>query len=182
MVDALVDAGYRVVLSGVAGNHGENRVNGKAFTDWEDNDDLAVIEQVGDILASNPDRYSNVSTYLPAMLSMTVDVCGTRVGFAHGHQMRGGSSQGAATKVEKWWTSQIVGGQPTAPAQVLVTGHLHHFICSEAIGRTHLQCPAMDPGSRWWTEMSGQASPAGMLTFCAGSVYGKRGYGDLEII
>ena len=180
MVDALVDAGYRVVLTGVAGNHGENRSNGKAFTDWEDNDDLAVIEQVGDILTGNPERYANVSTFLPSMLSMTLDVCGTPVGFAHGHQM-GGKTPGM-TRGEKWWKDQIVGGQPTAPAQILVTGHFHHFTISEAIGRTHMQCPAMDPGSRWWTETSGQASPAGMLTFGAGAVYGKRSYGDLEII
>lgn len=177
MVDALVDAGYPIVLTGVAGNHGENRANGKTFTDWEDNDDLAMIEQVGDILASNPDRYGSVSTYLPKMLSMTVDIYGARVGFAHGHQVRGG-----ALKVGAWWKDQIVGGQPTASAQILVTGHFHHLVVNEAMGRTHMQCPAMDPGSRWWTEMSGQSSPAGMLTFAAGECYGGRGYGDLAIL
>jgi len=181
MVDDITDAGYRIVLSGVAGNHGENRKNGKAFTDWEDNDDLAVVEMVGEILAANPERYANVSVYLPEMLSMTLDICGVNVGFAHGHQMRGGGAN-AAVKVEKWWSGQIVGNQPTASARILVTGHLHHFICSEGIGRTHFQCPAMDGGSQWFVESSGQSAPAGMLTLGVGAVYGDRGYGDVEIL
>jgi len=181
MVDDITDAGYRIVLSGVAGNHGENRLNGKAFTDWEDNDDLAVIEQVGEICAANPERYANMSVFLPEMLSMTLDICGVNVGFAHGHQMRGGGGN-AAAKTEKWWSGQIVGNQPTASAQILVTGHLHHFICSEGIGRTHFQCPASDGGSRWFTESSGQSSPAGLLTIGVGTAYGVRGYGDVEIL
>ena len=184
MVDDITDAGYRIVLSGVAGNHGENRnASGKAFTDWEDNDDLAVIEQVGEILAANPERYSGVSVYLPEMLSMTLDVCGVNVGFAHGHQIRGGAN-GAMNKIEKWWLDQIGGNQPTAAAKILITGHFHHFVCSEGGigGRTHFQCPAIDPGSRWFTESSGKYSPAGLLTIGVGSAYGERGYGDVEIL
>jgi len=185
MVDDITDAGYRIVLSGVAGNHGENRGNGggKSFTDLEDNDDLAAVEQVGEILAANPERYAGVSVYLPDKLSMTLDICGVNVGFAHGHQIRGGAS-GAMNKIEKWWLDQIGGGQPTAPAQILVTGHFHHFICSEGGigGRTVMQAPAMDPGSDWFTESSGKSSPAGLLTIGVGSAYGVRGYGDVEIL
>lgn len=180
LVDRLVDYGVRVVLTGVPGNHGENRKDGKAFTDFLDNDDLAVIEQVGEIMGAHPARYGDVATFLPDDLSMTLDVCGVRVGFAHGHQIRGGGH--AAKRVEEWWSKQIVGNQPTATAQILVTGHLHHFVCSEALGRTVLQCPAMDPGSFWYTATSGQSSPAGMLTFAVGGAYGARGFGDLQIL
>ena len=182
LVDFLVDAGYRVVLTAVAGNHGENRGNGsgKSFTTFEDNDDLAVVEQVGEIIAANPDRYGGVTVFLPTELSMTLDICGVPVGFAHGHQTRGGATP--AVKVANWWRDQIVGYGATADAQILVTGHYQHLVVSESSGRTHLQCPAMDPGSRWWTEMSGQSSPAGLLTFCVGEMYGPRGYGDLVVL
>ena len=184
MVDDLVDAGYRVVLSGVAGNHGEQRGGGnKAITDPEDNDDLAVIEQVGEILAANPERYAGVSVYVPEMLSMTLNICGVNVGFAHGHQVKG-AAKGEMNKIETWWLGQIGGNEPTAPAKILITGHFHHFVYSEGGigGRTHFQCPAMDPGSRWFTDSSGKHSPAGLLTLGVGSAYGDRGYGDVEIL
>ncbi|MFZ9162692.1 MAG: hypothetical protein ACO21Q_08705, partial [Burkholderiaceae bacterium] len=63
-VDNLTGKIPRIVLAAVPGNHGENRLNGKAFTRSTDNDDLAVVEQVAEILAANPDRYGAVSTVL----------------------------------------------------------------------------------------------------------------------
>ena len=181
LVDALVDAGYRVVLTGVAGNHGENRNGaGKAYTTPEDNDDLAVIEQVGEILDANPDRYAGVTTFLPKSLAMCIDVCGVPVGFYHGHGANRGSN--AVAKVADWWTGQIVGMQDVADARILVTGHYHHLSINEQTSRTHMQCPAMDPGSRWWTETTGQHSPAGMLTFVVGAGVGPRGWSDLMVL
>lgn len=180
-VDALVDAGYRVVLTGVAGNHGENRNGaGKAYTTPEDNDDLAVIEQVGDICASNPGRYAGVSVYLPSSLAMCVDICGVPVGFYHGHGATRGAN--AVAKVANWWTGQIVGMLDVADARILVTGHYHHLSINEQTSRTHMQCPAMDPGSRWWTETTGQHSPAGMLTFVVGAGVNARGWCDLMVL
>jgi len=178
-VDAVVDAGYPLVLTGVAGNHGENRRDGKAFTDPTDNDDLAVLEQVAEVLAANPDRYASVSTFLPSTLSMALDVCGVPVGFTHGHVARGGSHP--VSKIENWWTGQVMGMQPVADARILVTGHYHHLIVSESTGRTHFQCPAMDPGSQWWTQSTGQSSPPGVLTFVVDSA-AARGWCDMELL
>jgi hypothetical protein len=180
VVDRMVDRGLTVVLSAVAGNHGENREQGKAITTPDDSDDLAVFEQVGEILASNPDRYSNVSVFLPPALSMTLDIAGVPVGFTHGHIARGGT--GPVGKIEKWWTGQVMGFGPVADARILVTGHYHHLLVVESTGRTHLQCPAMDGGSGWWTESTGQHSPAGMLTFLAGTDCGPRGWDELRVL
>jgi hypothetical protein len=74
-----------------------------------------------------------------------------------------------------------MGRQPIADADILITGHYHHFICSETSGRTFMQAPAMDGGSSWWTDISGQNSPAGLLTLGIGTGYGPRGWGDLHI-
>ena len=126
-------------------------------------DDLAVFEQVGEVLAANTERYSQVTLFLPSDLSMTLDVCGVPVGFAHGHVARG--SGHPVQKIEKWWTGQVMGFQPVADARILVTGHYHHLLLSESTGRTHMQCPAMDGGSAWWTSSTGQSSPAGVLSF-----------------
>ncbi len=180
LVDRLVDAGYRVVLSAVAGNHGENRgTAGKAYTTVDDSDDLAVFEQVAEVLAANPDRYGAVSCYLPSALSMTLDICGVPVGFTHGHVASGGAN--AAAKIEKWWTGQVMGFQPVADARILVTGHYHHLLVVESTGRTHMQCPAMDGGSDWWTTSTGQSSPSGMLTFTVAAGSG-RGWDDLAVL
>lgn len=180
-VDVAAPLAERVVIAGVPGNHGENRRDGKSFTTWTDNDDLAVIEETAEICAANPERYGHVSAVLARDLTLVLGVSGVNVGLAHGHQFgRGGGH--AAGKAEKWWTGQIMGRQPIADADILVTGHLHHLVVAESSGRTHIQCPAQDGGSYWWTAQTGQHSPAGQLMFGVGRAYGARGWGDLDIV
>jgi len=179
LVERMVKIGLRVVLGAVPGNHGENRnSSGKAYTTWTDNDDLAVFDQVAEILEHNSERYANVSVPLGAIaedLTMTLDVCGVLIGFAHGHQIR----QGGPTT---WWMKQSHGKQPIGKADVLCVGHKHHFALSEGSGRVWFQCPAMDGGSYWWTAQEGASSPSGVLTFLAGTGCGERGWSDLAII
>jgi hypothetical protein len=171
----------RVVIAGVPGNHGEARRDGKAYTTWTDNSDLAVIEETAEICAANPERYGHVSTVLARDLTLVLGVSGVNVGLAHGHQFgRGGGH--AAAKAEKWWTGQIMGRQPIADADILITGHLHHLVIAESTGRTHIQCPAQDGGSYWWTAQTGSHSPSGQLMFGVGRGYGARGWGDLDIV
>ena len=177
-VDALVDLDLAVVLGAVPGNHGENRRNGQAYTTWTDNDDLAVFEQVAEILAHNADRYGAVSVPLGGIaddLTLVLDVAGVPVGFAHGHQIKRGGP-------EAWWKGQALGRQPIGDAELLCIGHKHHLMISEAPGRTILQAPAMDGGSYWWTAQTGQNSPAGMLTFHAGAGCGPRGWDNLALL
>ncbi len=49
----------------VPGNHGENRKNGRLFTDRGDNDDVAVFEAVCDILSANPDAFGHGYLWYP---------------------------------------------------------------------------------------------------------------------
>lgn len=190
-VDTVIDLVSSVMLMAVPGNHGENRnENGKAYTTWTDNSDLAVFEQVFEALQENPGRYGHVSLELPGEtdvpgqpsdpLVLVREVAGVKLGAHHGHAIRSGTH--AITKIEKWWATQALGNRPVASADLLVVGHLHHFVMSEATGRTILQAPANDGGSYWWTVSSGQSSPPGLLTFGIGLDYGARKWGDLEII
>jgi hypothetical protein len=183
-IDSFLEFGLPIVAMGVPGNHGENRKGGKAFTNWLDNRDYAAFETVSEIIASNPDRYGNVSIPLNALndddLTMTLDLAGVPVAFAHGHQFRSGANSQA--KMEGWWKSQAMGRTGVADASILCAGHLHHFVLSEGTGRTVIQVPAMDGGSKWFTATAGSSSPAGMVTLLVGSGVGIRGWGDLLIV
>jgi predicted phosphodiesterase len=181
-VDAVLDLAPRIVLAAVPGNHGENRRDGKAFTNVAtDNDDLSTVETVAEIMAANPDRYGHVATMLARDYTMALDVNGVVVAFTHGHTAR--NSGHAAHVMEEWWRGQVMGRQAVADADILVVGHRHHLIVSEATSRTLLQCPAMDGGSDWFTASTGKHSPSGMLTFGVGrEAYGVRGWGDLAVL
>jgi len=180
-VDSVLPLAPRIVLGAVPGNHGENRnSSGKAYTTATDNDDLAVFEGVAEILAANPDRYGHVHTVLAESNTLVLDVAGVPVAFAHGHKANGGGHP--AAKLEGWWKGQVMGRQPVADAAILITGHFHHLIVSETTGRTFMQVPAMDGGSEWWTDQTGQNSATGTLCLGVGEGYGARGWGDLIVL
>lgn len=180
-IDSVLSLAPRIVLGAVPGNHGENRGSGgKAYTTAIDNDDLAIFEQIGEVLAANPDRYGHVSVVLAESNTLVLDVAGVPVAFAHGHKANGGGHP--AAKLEAWWKGQVMGRQPVADAAILITGHYHHLIVSETTGRTFMQVPAMDGGSEWWTDQTGQNSAAGTLCLGVGEGYGARGWGDLVVL
>jgi hypothetical protein len=183
-VDTLLPHVEKIVLAAVPGNHGENRNSaGKAYTTWTDNDDLAIFEGVSEVLQANPERYGQVSVPLGAIadnLTLTLDVGGIPVAFAHGHQFTGSGASQAV--MEKWWRDQIMGRQAVADAEMLFAGHRHHLVISESTGRTVFQCPSMDSGSYWFTARTGNNSPAGTLAVGIGTDYGTRGWGDFAIL
>lgn len=178
MVDDLVSLGYPVTLTAVPCNHGENRNgDGKAYTTPDDNHSLTVVEGVQEACNANPDRYTDVTFAYAQDLTLVLDVCGVNVGMTHGHQVRGGAAS-AAAKIEKWWQGQIMGCQPIASADMMLTAHLHHLQISEETGRTVIVAPAADGGSHWFSSATGKNSPRGMLTLTIGDAH-PRGWGDL---
>jgi hypothetical protein len=177
-IDLHVDLAPVVNVGAVPGNHGENRANGKSITTVTDNDDLAVFDQVSEALAKNPDRYGHVAFHIADDLVLVCDVEGVCVAWTHMHQGNGSGER----NIQKWWEGQVMGNRPVARAQILNTAHYHHFLCSEATGRTVIQMPAMDGGSGWWTDKTGQNSPAGMLSYLAGVACGPRLWSDLAVL
>lgn len=181
MVDDLVTAGYPVTVTAVPCNHGENRNgDGRAYTTVDDNASLTIVEGIEEVCAANPGRYAAVDFAYARDLTLVLDICGVNVGMTHGHQIRGGGAASAAAKVEKWWTGQVMGCQPIAAADLLLTAHLHHLQISEETGRTVIIAPALDGGSYWYTSATGRTSPRGMLTLTIGSAH-PRGWGDLHV-
>ena len=156
-----------VQVLAVGGNHGENRNgSGKSYTSLNDNDDVAIVEQVAEILETNPEAYGHIQFAIPKdRLSITAEAAGWVLGITHGHSARRGGA-GTEQKLRRWLEGQSLGRRSVGGADVLVSGHYHHFRVADWGGCVWLQAPAMDGGSDWWQEMSGEKSESGILTFC----------------
>lgn len=159
----------------VGGNHGENRKNGKAFTTFADNDDVAVFESVAEILAENPQTYGHINFLVPHdELAVTVDVGGTIIGITHGHLGgRNGTAGLAHTKVWNFWRDQAFGDAPVGDADVLINGHYHYFNWCINGPRNHIQVPALDT-STWFEQASGMGTQHGMVSFLSGPKHVER--------
>lgn len=164
-----------VTAAVAASNHAQHRVNGKMVGPPSDDWGIETMQQVADAFNCNPDAYGHVRFVLPEKWQETVsvDVAGTVVGLSHGHQVR------SPGKIVDWWRGQTFGEQPVAAARILLTGHFHHFRAEEVgSGKLWLQAPALDNGSSWYSNTSGDDSRAGLLVFSVGS----DGWSDLEIL
>jgi hypothetical protein len=158
-----------------ASNHAQHRVNGKMVGPPTDDWGIETMQQVADAFAVNEGAFGHVKFILPETWQETVsvDVAGTVVGLSHGHQVRNPS------KVVDWWRGQTFGEQPVAAARILLTGHFHHFRAEEVgSGKLWVQAPALDNGSSWYSNWSGDDSRAGLLVFSVG----PDGWSDLVIL
>jgi len=153
-----------VVVACVPGNHGENRKNGKAFTTFGDNFDVAIFDEAAEIFQENP-AFKHVKFVIPENdLWLTLDVSGTIIGLAHGHQFRTGGRY-SHQKAVAWLSGQAFGMTEMGDADILISGHFHHLFVVNEGKRTLMQCPSVDGGSDWFENMTGKSSYAGTLTF-----------------
>lgn len=154
----------QIIVAAVGGNHGENRNTGKAYTGAADNDDIAIVEQVAEVLSANPEAFGHVKFVIAHdNLTLTIPSAGWVLGISHGHLSRSGT--GVEGKLRNWFGAQAAGKQPIGDSDVLVTGHYHHLRVADWGGCVWLQAPALDGGSEYWRVMAGESSETGMLTF-----------------
>lgn len=172
-----------MIVTCVPGNHGQRRKDGKAFTTWGDNADVEAFEVAREILAANQEAYGHIRWIVPDQeQTVTVDASGFIVGFAHGHQFRGGS--GSQGKALAWWRNMAMNRSAIGDADCLVSGHFHHFqvhcegVADSKLGRTWMQAPALDPGSPWWEHQGGAPTQQGTLTFACN----QDGWTDVAIL
>lgn len=149
-----------VVVAGIPGNHDEANRPLHTYTDSWAIDAVSAVRDALE-LAGN---YDHVTLHTPARdeLTLTLDVCGTVVGMAHGHQWRAGQ---AVT----WWAKQSHGRQPVGDADLLLSAHLHHLrIEHTGSDKTWLQVPALESGSQWWKHRTGEWGQPGIVTALVG--------------
>lgn len=172
MVKTFAPLATRVIVPAIPGNHDEAvRVGNSMATTYTDSFALDAASAVADALADHPD-YKHVSFVFPKYdtLTVTLDICGTVVGLIHGHQCRG--------KAVDWWAKQAHGQQDIGEATLLLSGHYHHLKIEQTGRKTWIQAPALDGGSTWFENSTGQAAPAGMLTLTVGN----GGWSDVVIL
>jgi hypothetical protein len=161
----------RIIVPVVPGNHDEVQRVGKVQRRYDDSWALEGAVAVADALKL-ASGYEHVSFVFPGRdeLTITLDVAGTPVGFAHGHQF--------GRDPVKWWSGQAHGMQPIGSATLLLGAHLHHLRVEQGGAKTFIQIPALDGGSTWWRHKTGQDAPAGMVSM----LIGHGGWKDLAVL
>lgn len=153
----------RLVVPVVPGNHDEaiRDSSGKAMTNFGDSFSTEIAVSVSEILKENP-AFDHVEVMVPQgeELTLTVDISGTIVGLAHGHQF--------GADPMKWWANQAHGHQPIGSSTLLLAGHLHHLRIHRPGLKTFIQIPALDGGSTWYRHRTGQDSLPGILSLVVG--------------
>lgn len=161
----------RIIVPVVPGNHDEVQRVGKVQRRYDDSWAIEGAAAVADALKL-ASGYEHVSFVFPARdeLTITLDVAGTVVGFAHGHQF--------GRDPVKWWAGQAHGMQDVGSATLLLAAHLHHLRIEQGGAKTFIQIPALDGGSVWWRHKTGQDAPAGMVSL----LIGDGGWRDLAVL
>ena len=153
-----------LIVPVVPGNHDEtHRI---MMTDPIDSWQIEVVAAVQDACAENP-ALAHVKFYYPKPdnATLAIDLGGTIIGMAHGHQSK---------DMGKWIAGQATGRTPVGSADILLTGHFHHFRADQVGPRLWIQVPAMDGGSAWFRDKSGLESPTGIVSLVVGDGYDPR--------
>lgn len=170
-VKAFAPLTENLVIPVVPGNHDES--HRQLITDPMDSFQVDIVQQVLDICKENPDMQHVTGRFANRDNStLTVNLSGTYVAFAHGHQTRGDAA--------KWWQSHALGQTDLGTAEVLITAHYHHWKSQNVGPRLWVQVPALDGGSAWFKDSRGLDSPTGIVSLVVGKGYDPRR--DLVVI
>lgn len=162
-LDRLAPLYERVTVLVVGGNHGENRIEGNRTT-RADNDDCLVFENAARATERDP-RLQHVSFVIaqdePAK---TLDVHGWILATTHGQAF----GKGAGTpevKAHNWFRGQAAGHLPAGDAHLLISHHFHHYAVRDWGACQWVQTPANDGGSPQHSDVTGETSLPGMLSW-----------------
>jgi hypothetical protein len=156
-----------LVIPVVPGNHDES--HRQLITDPMDSWQVEIVQQVLDICKDNPALAHVTGRFAERdNTTLAVDLSGTLVGFAHGHQIR---------DPEKWLAGQALGQTAVGGAEVLISAHYHHYAVKQLGPRLWIQTPALDGGSFWFADrrgLGGGNTPTGIVSLVVGKGYDPR--------
>ena len=166
-IRTLAQSHAHLTVTGVTSNHCQWRKGKDVLGKPSDDYGLYLKRQLEKALRLNT-FYDHVEFEYPEPWDETVavNIAGTKLAFAHGHQVNN------PNQIVDWWKKQAFGGQASADADVLVTGHFHHFRMEEVTAnpktnksRVWIQAPTLDNGSSWVRNKWGNDSTPGLIVF-----------------
>lgn len=178
-----------VLFVSVLSNHSEwtrQGTVGKSVTNDADNADGFLAETMARALEGRPD-FDHVRWLIPHdQMTVAATVSGVRCAYAHGHKMPG------SPRELEWIRGQSVrllredGEEP----RLWFTAHRHHLDVKDFGAYWRMQHPALDAGSKWFTDHTGLWSTAGTLTCLVGEheqaggalSSGGKGWSDLAVL
>lgn len=147
----------------VSSNHGAHRLGpkspaGDAHADYG----IVIANLIGRALSLNREAFGHVTVQTPEpyMESLAFTTSRSRIGVVHSHQA------GHVDKIGDWWKGQSHGNMPTADARILIAGHWHSLrVQHSGDARWIMVGSASDRGSSWFTNLKGEQSQSGMMSF-----------------
>jgi hypothetical protein len=150
-------------------NHGTLARQGHDnITDDADNATGFVGDMLEKICNLHPDL-ANISWHVPRdEMITTITASGVNIAAAHGHKVSGREDHWLAAQ------SQLLTQSKKFIPDLWFTAHKHHAAVTDFGPYTRIQATTVDPGSKWWTDISGMYSRPGVTTFVVGeSLPGK---------
>lgn len=149
-----------VSMAAVPGNHGEAvRFGAKGITKYDDSHDTESLIAVSEAAHMNEEAFGHVRFYVPDNDELTVvlEVAGTRVAHAHGHQWK-------PNQHFNWWKGQAFNIKSAMhDADLLLAGHTHHEFVDTDGPRKFLQVPALESESTWYRHQKGTDGDPGIV-------------------
>jgi predicted phosphodiesterase len=167
----------KVTVTCAGGNHGEHRQNGKRHTGFADNDDVAVFEQLTEILQQSP--HTNIQYRIPTdQMAVSIHSHGNIIAFTHGHLAK--PQKNAAEALWNWWKDHTMGRYypGLADANILIAGHFHHLNIKQQEHRTVIICPSLTPVGDWYSNQAGVQTVPGTLTLTVDHT----GWNNLQVL
>lgn len=167
----------RASFVSVTCNHGELGRGGSNRNQTSESDNIGgLLPGLLRRVLGDHEAFADVSWHIPHDEPVTTaDLSGVPVAFTHGH--KGGSS------FEKWIDDQsreLVYRRKFTP-RLWIAAHRHHLRMADLGPYTLAQCPSLDGGSQWLTNLNGRWSTPGTLTMLVGQ-HDVRGYSDVAVI
>lgn len=164
-------------------NHGEwtrQGVGTKAVTSDSDNIGGYLADTLARVVADRPE-FAHVRFAIPdSEMTMLSDMSGVPVALAHGHKMPGGKAELEWMQAQSLRLLREHGREP----RLWMTAHRHHLEVKDYGPWTRIQHPALDLGSKWYTDATGKWSTPGTLTCLVGqhAQAGPRFFSDLAVL
>ena len=167
VIDNLAPLFEDVYILATKGNHGENRRNGSK-TAARDNNDTMVFRQAQKATERDPNlQHVKYIICEPEKEAVYMEVPGTpwTLGTTHG-DIFGKFVPGQTKMLKAWnWYKNMAVSKERHRPDVLVTHHFHHEEKADWGSCLWVQTRALDGGSAYFEQYSGQYSEDGMLTF-----------------